>query len=123
MKLASKILQLFHKKNLLLGLSVVIKFTAIGVAVLIARWQNVYLDPQSLRDFNLTLAYLAIILGIVNFGVPQILYKLYTNETDQTKLNDIWSTFLVVRLLSFLVGVLVILVTFKLSRGDNLLLI
>lgn len=121
--LSAKLLSLFHKKNLLLGLSVIIKFLAIGVAILITRWQNIHLDPETLKNFNLTLAYLAIILGIVGFGIPQILYKIYTNETDQTKLNEVWSTFLVLRVISYFVGVTIILATFKLSRVDDLMMI
>ncbi|MEM1312720.1 MAG: hypothetical protein AAGF07_04630 [Patescibacteria group bacterium] len=113
----------FSKNNLLLGFSVIIKFAALGVSILIARWQNQYFEPELLKDFNVTLGYLAIILGFVNLGIPQIIYKLYTNETDQSKLSDIWTTFFVLRLLSYLLGLIAIFMTFSLSSINNLFLL
>jgi O-antigen/teichoic acid export membrane protein len=111
------------KNNWLLVFSVIIKFASVAVSILIIRWQNIYFSPDLLKDFNITLGYLAIILGIVTLGIPQILYKLYTNELDQNKLNDIWTTFFVLRILSYFLGVIIIVITLSFSTVNNLFLV
>lgn len=106
-----------------MGVSVFVKFISIVVAILISRWENVYFNPDLLKDVKLTLAYLGIILGFINFGIPQIIYKLYTNESNQDKLNDIWTTFFIFRIISYFFGIFVILITFSFFRVNNLFMV
>lgn len=118
-----KIEKLLNKNNILLTLSVVIKFLSIGVALLVSRWQNVYFSPNLLSEFNITLAYLAIILGIINFGIPQMLYKYYSNNRDIAKLMDFWTTFVFFRGCSYIIGLIIILITYRFSGVNNLFMV
>lgn len=111
------------KNNLLLAFSVIIKFGAILIAILINRWQNNYLKPEELKDFNLSLAYLAIILGIIDFGIPKIIFKYFTNHKKVDKLGNFWLTMLVLRGFTFFVGIIIIIISYKLSGITNLALV
>ncbi len=103
-----------------------LKFIAIALGLWIYRWQNNYISVDGLADLTKISAYTGIILGIINLGIPPTIQKFYTNNLanfQEKKLNfaHFWQAFLVLRLVSYLVGTLVILVSFRLSNTENLL--
>jgi O-antigen/teichoic acid export membrane protein len=118
-----KVKNLLNKNNILLGLAVLIKFLAVLFGLLINRWVNTYLSPETLKEYNLITSYTPIILGFIIFGIPTLIQKNYTNINDKEKLKDVWATFFYLRIASYFIGLIIIILTFRLSRTDDLMLI
>ena len=101
-----------------------LKLIAIALGVLIYRWQNTNFSENELADLTKITAYTTIIFGFINFGIPQIIQKFYTNNLfSQTKKVDFasfWNAFLALRILSYFLGILLIFLTFRLSNTANL---
>lgn len=117
----AKLKTLFLKKhNFLLFVAILVKFFAVLFGLLTSRWTNNYLDVNSLKEYNLIIGYTPIILGFITFGIPTLIQKNYTNVSDSEKLKDIWATFFYLRWLSYFFGLLIILITFRLSGSSNI---
>jgi len=103
-----------------------LKFMAIGLGFLIYRWQNTQILETELADLTRISAYTVSIFGFINFGIPQIIQKFYTTnlacfEQKKTEFHNFWQAFLVLRLLSYFLGIFLILLTFRLSNTNNLI--
>lgn len=113
--------QLFNNKSLVFSLF--FKFFALIFGIYINRWLVTSIDTQSLLDYNLVTSYTPIILGFITFGIPILIHKYYTDNSNQNpeyELSNIWTTFLALRIFSFLVGLIIILLTYKLSKVNDL---
>ncbi len=120
----SDILKLINKNNILLGLSVLIKFSSIFISILIVRWLNTNFEPRLLDQYNTAvLSYLAIILSVVNLGIPEFLHKEFTKIDDKEYLNNLWTTINILRFATYIVGLIVIVVTYRISKVENLFMI
>lgn len=103
-----------------------LKFLAIALGVLVFRFQNTQFSQSELAEFTQINAYTITILGLITFGIPQIIQKFYTQNYqyfDQKKQEfaEFWTVFLIFRLFSYLIAILIIFLTFKLSGSNNLL--
>lgn len=102
---------------------VVIKFLAIGLGFFTTRWLVELLPSSSYRDYNLILAYNAVLLVLIDFGIPQTIQKVYTKSGSAEKNADFWTTITVIRIFSYFLGLLIILFTYPLSKTNDVGLI
>jgi O-antigen/teichoic acid export membrane protein len=102
---------------------VVIKFLAIGLGFFTTRWLVEVLNPSDYRDYNLVLAYNAVLLVLIDFGIPQTLQKIYTHNHNSKENSDIWTTITILRIASYFLAVILICFTYPISQTQNLGLI
>lgn len=92
-----------------------IKFLAIGLGFFVNRLINTHLDTEALNTYNLITAYTPIILGLVTFGLPDLIQKFYTNHRDPELLKDFWTTTSIIRFVSYFLGIGLIFLNFWLA--------
>jgi O-antigen/teichoic acid export membrane protein len=109
------------KSNLVLNL--VFKFMAIGYGFYVLRWLNDYLTVSEYSEYNVITAYTGMILPVISFGIPTLIQREFTNNHDELALAKFWSSFGLFRLLSYFVGIALILLTSSFSSSNNLGLI
>jgi hypothetical protein len=97
-----------------------IKFLAIALGIYTTRWLITNLSPETFETYNLILGYNAVILSLVNFGLPLLVQKYYTNTQDSSKIKDFWTTFGVLRIITYFAGLAFIFLTFPLSQTNEL---
>ena len=113
-----------QKNNILsLALNLLIKFVAVGFGLFTNRWLISSLSIGEYETYVLIIAYNQLILQLVDFGIPLLIQKYYTNETDIEKLSTVWSTFNLFRFFSYFISIILVLFTFRFSQTDNLNLI
>ncbi len=105
-----------------------LKFAAIALGVLVFRFQNTQFSESELAEFTNINAYTITILGLITFGIPQIIQKFYTQNyhnfaKKKQDFAEFWTVFLVFRLFSYFIAILIILLTFRVSGSSNLILI
>lgn len=103
-----------------LAINILIKVTAIALGIYTNRWINTNFLPETYKDYNLIISYTAIILGLINFGLPILIQKFYTNNNSQEERNKFWSAIFSLRIISYFVGLFIILITKNLSGVENL---
>lgn len=116
------------KKNaklpIILIANIIFKFLAVGIGFYTSYWLNKNLSPTELKDYNLIVAsYSPLILTVIDFGIVALIQKYYTNHKNKEKLANAWTTFNFLRILSYFLGLVLILFTFPLSKVDDLGLI
>jgi O-antigen/teichoic acid export membrane protein len=109
------------KSNIVLNL--LFKFLGTGFGIYTTRWLTQNVSAAPLADFYVILAYTASLLQIISCGIPNLIHREYTNHgyTDKTKV--LWSTMIFLRIVSYFVGLVIVLATYKLSGSENLQLI
>lgn len=112
-----------RNKNLLLVLSLLIKFLAVGFGLIVNRWLNDYIPPESLKNYNLIIVYNSIILGVFSFGIPELIQKFYTNTSEAKEYADFWTTITFFRIIQYFLSIILIILTYPLSRTFDLFLI
>ena len=103
-----------------MAVNVAIKIFSVALGIYSNRWLNTELSRGQLTDYNLIIAYTGIILGLVNFGLPLLVQKFYTNNIDKNKIADFWTTILGFRFLTYIPAILAILVSFSLSGTSQI---
>jgi O-antigen/teichoic acid export membrane protein len=98
----------------LIFFTVAIKFIAVFIGLFTYRWLNVYIEKDSLRDFNIILSLCGVLYAIVNFGIPTLITKLYTNKSEFDNQANGWYTLFVLRIFSYFIGLLLLLVSLPL---------
>jgi len=111
------------KFTLNLILNIIIKIGAVGVGVLASRWANVYLSATEYESYITIIAYTTVILAVTHLGLPVIIQKYYTNVADNVKRSQLWTAMLIMRVVSFLIGILIIMLTYQFSRSENMAII
>lgn len=112
-------------KKFTLGLivQVGIKFLAVGFGFYTTRWLITNLSETEYLTYNLITSYNASILILLWFGIPQLLQKYFTHEEYIPKRPDIWASLTILRIVSYFIGIIIILITFPLSQTKDVLLI
>ena len=110
------------KNIFLLSFSVSIKFLAVFLGFYSTKW-FINLSTSEYASLNLITAYTPIVISIVSFGIPELIQKYYTIKSNKYKLEDIWTSLSFLRLISYFIGILLILLSFKASKVDNLIYI
>ena len=103
-------------------ISVVLKFISVFVSLYIIRWLNVEMSISEYKDFNVVTSFTPVIIGIITFGIPQILYKEYTNSKEQ-KLTNLWTAMFVLRWISYVIGLLICFIFFNLTGLKDALIV
>lgn len=111
------------KFGISLILNVVIKIGAVGLGILTARWANNNFSEGEYFEYNAIIAYTSVILAVINFGLPVILQKYYTNQDNKDRRNQVWNTLMIVRIFTFFLGLGIIFFTYSFSGSNNLALI
>jgi O-antigen/teichoic acid export membrane protein len=116
---------LFQKHSFVsfLGVSLFFKFLALVLGLFINRILNTSVDASRLADYNVAIAYTPIVLSIINFGIPNLIQKLYTNEKSERVLSLAWKSLQILRLGSFFIGILLIAFTYRLTQVNDFVLI
>lgn len=99
-----------------LFLQVGIKFLAIGLGFFTTRWLVENLTSGQYRDYNLILAYNAVLLVLIDFGIPQTIQKIYTHSSSAIKNANFWTTITALRIFSYFFAIGLIYFTFPLSQ-------
>jgi O-antigen/teichoic acid export membrane protein len=107
-------------KNLFFQL--IIKFVAMAAGIIISRWLVSNLGDKDLADYNIIFAYTAIILSMINFGIPNLVQKFFTNPHKTEEIGIFWTSITLIRVASYFVGIALILLSFGISQTDRLLL-
>lgn len=91
------------------SLLIIFKACAILLGVLTTRWLNNNLSAEDYSLYNVLIAYNSIILAFIILGIPNLIQKHFTN-THFESLGNLWKTFFYLRILSYFVGLLFILI-------------
>jgi len=94
--------------SLKLVYQVVLKFVAIAIGLYTTRWLIQYTTESVLSDYNVALGYINIVLIAVNFGIPNIIQKFYTNKKQEFDTKDFWTTMMLLRFVSYFFGLILI---------------
>jgi O-antigen/teichoic acid export membrane protein len=97
-----------------------LKLLAVGLGFFTTRWLITILSSDAYETYNLIDAYNRAILMTITLGIPVLIQKYFTNQIDSEELGSFWSTMVVTRAISFLVGILLVIVSFPLSQINNL---
>lgn len=95
----------FIAKN---GLSVALRMAAIAFVFFPQRWMNLHLAGDVLKEVNVSLSVIGVILGILGLGIPQLLHRVYTHMEHTPERDVAWSSLAFVRLLSFFPGLVLV---------------
>ncbi|MEI6728534.1 MAG: polysaccharide biosynthesis C-terminal domain-containing protein [bacterium] len=108
------------KFGFLISLSLFIKFLTLFFGIYTNRWIN-KIDSTDLSQFNQIIALNTIILSIITFAIPLVIQKYYTENTEDTnERRSFWTTFFIFRLLSYFVGLILILISINFTSIANL---
>ena len=103
-------------------LQVGIKFLAIICGIFVARWLNNNLSVQENADYAVIVSYNSTLLLLVTLGLPTLTQKFYTNTEDKKILANYWATSVWIRLASYILSLVVIILTYKLIGIKDLYL-
>jgi O-antigen/teichoic acid export membrane protein len=104
-------------------LQISIKFGAVGLGIFPTRWLNQYLSSPQRADYADAIAYTTIAVSFVNFGISNHVQKFFTSKEYSHNLNQLFSMALVARIVTYFLGLLFILATFRLVNSEILPLI
>lgn len=96
-----------------IGFSIGLKFFSISLGILIYRWLNQNLSIGDLSNLNIITAYIAVITGIIQLGIPTLVQKYYTNLSDDLEKYKKWTELNLIRFISFFLGLFLIFCTYK----------
>jgi O-antigen/teichoic acid export membrane protein len=80
-----------------LALQVIIKLIAVAVGILTSRWLNDYLTNEQRSLFTTVSAISILVVGILEFGLPRLIQKYFTNWHDKEEIGHYWSTMWLIR--------------------------
>ncbi len=103
-------------------LQVGIKFLAIICGIFVARWLNNNLTIQENADYAVIVSYNSTLLLLVTLGLPTLTQKFYTNIDDQKMLANYWATSVWIRLASYVVSLIIIVLSHRLVGIKDLYL-
>ncbi len=103
-------------------LQVGIKFLAIACGIFITRWLNNSLSIQENADYAVIVSYNSTLLLMITLGLPTLTQKFYTNIKDKKILANYWATSVWIRICSFVLSLLIIVLTFQLVGIKDLFL-
>ena len=112
---------LLSQQSLFFG--VFFKFLAVGFGFYTTYWINNYLTVEDQASYNLITAYTPMILYFLGFGINEIIQKYYTNTTSKEVLQNVWTTFNFLRICSYFIGLLIIVLTYRIVKIENFLLL
>ena len=107
---------MFGKITLQLGL----KFLSIFFSLLISRWLITNFDASVFKDYTVITAFNGIVLMAITFGIPTIVQKYYTKYTDSSELGDFWATVTGFRLITFLIGLILLWLLYPFIGSANI---
>jgi O-antigen/teichoic acid export membrane protein len=99
-------------------IQVSIKLLALSLGILTTRWVNLHLVNQRV-DLERILAVCNIFLALTGFGIPQLLYKAYSNKTQDLK--DYWATVNILKIGLYFVSSAIIFLIFPLVNISSCL--
>ena len=111
---------LTFEEALSFSLTIFIKSLALGISLYTSRWLVVNLNSKEFATYNVSLAYIATLLPFLIFGIPHVVHKFYTNKYSVDEKNSFWTTISLLRLGTFFIGLLLIFLTYKITRIENL---
>ncbi len=109
-----------RKIGLNLIVQVAIKFVAVILAIFTTRWLISNVESSELANYNVGLAFVSVIISIVHAGIPNIIQKFYTNESDKADIGVFWSTFALIRGVSYFIGLFLIVIFYRITGVENL---
>ncbi|MBC7472614.1 MAG: hypothetical protein H7196_05160, partial [candidate division SR1 bacterium] len=100
-------------------ITILIKFAAIATGLYTAKWTVTYIPSADLANFNTILGYCTSIVTVINFGLPSIIQRFYTTENEPEKDGDFWTTFSILRILTYPIGLILTLVLLPITGVYN----
>lgn len=115
--------KIISNKKLLLSYSssLVIKFSALIFSIFTTRWVIQNFTGSEYESYNYIISYTQIILQIIDLGIPILLHKYFTNTQNISKLQNVYTSFARLRLFSYFFAIILIILSYPLSRSDNLI--
>jgi len=110
------------KKTIFINFSgqIFFKVLSIGLGIFTTRWIINNFSGEEYVTYNYVVAYNSIVLGFITMGLPYIVQKVFTNHSDENKLRNFWTTIWLLRLASYFLGLLFILITYKIAQTNSL---
>ena len=96
-----------------IGLNLIIKSLALVLGIVSSRWLFSFLPEDDLNSYYLIIAYTAVILQSLNFGIYTLIQKFYTNKEYENDLPDIWATFNVFKFFTYFIGIIAVLLSYN----------
>lgn len=104
------------------GINVLSKIFAIVLGLYSVRWINENFATTERADFAIMENVVGIVLGFAGLGLTVAIQKYYTNtKFDREETGDFWTTFLMVRIITFFVGYAIMMLTPLIYPGVSLL--
>ncbi len=102
-----------------LALQVIIKLIAVAIGIISSRWLNEYLSSDQRSLFTSVSAVAIFVVGIIEFGLPRLIQKYFTNIHNQQQIGHYWSTMWLLRLFSLVLAIPVLLVSNSLFKIND----
>ena len=99
------------------------KLLAVGFGFYTSYWINTYLTVEDQANYNVITAYTPTVLYFLGFGINEIIQKYYTNTNSKETLQNVWATFNFLRICSYFIGLLIVVLTYRIVKIENFLLL
>jgi O-antigen/teichoic acid export membrane protein len=108
------------KLGINLVIQLIIKFIAVLLAVFTTRWLISNVSSSELAEYNVGLAFVSVVVSIIHGGIPNVIQKYYTNNHNIDEIGHFWSTFALIRFISYFAGIILIFLGYKVSGVTNI---
>ncbi len=100
-----------------------IKLLATALGLYTTSWLVTHTSVNEYAEFTVVVSYVTIIQTIIVLGIPNLVQKFYTHNDSLVKIANFWTSMTFLRLGSYLLGLVLIVLSYNLSTSTNLLLI
>ncbi len=100
-----------------------IKILATALGLYTTRWLISHITGGDYNAYLVVIDFSQIILTVIELGIPRLVQKFYTNHHDEADIPAFWTAFSYLRIFSYFIGILLLVLTFQLSSINNLGLI
>ncbi|GAB4143413.1 MAG: hypothetical protein OHK0017_00770 [Patescibacteria group bacterium] len=113
---------MFGKTVKSLGLSLLFKGSSLIFSVLIVRWYVANFSPSDLEILNLQSSFITTLMVMVTFAIPNLIQRYYIHFEERTKkeVADYWTTMLLLRVGTFILGLILLFIFLPISGTTNL---
>ena len=90
-------------KKLILQIS--LKFVAVALGIFTLRWINGSLSENARSEVAVIIAFTTATVNCIDFGVPRLIQKFYTNIQEHRQDDSFWTSMMVLRIFTFFISI------------------